>query len=75
MCVFLCGLLICLSDTAPRSNVAVDGGEYTCKAAENGGFLFAAKASRVNITDVLAANNVATRRGGAVSGYRGGEWL
>lgn len=57
-----------MSDAAHGSNVAVDGGEYTCKATDNGGFVFAAAASRVNITDVLAANNVATRRGGAVSG-------
>lgn len=61
-----------LSDAAQQSNVTVDGGEYTCKATLNGGFVFAAAASRVKITGALVANNVAVRRGGAVSGYCGG---
>lgn len=47
----------------------MNGGEYTCKA-EDGGFLYASGASRVNVASALVANNTAMRRGGAVSGFR-----
>lgn len=59
------------SDAAPESNMTVDGGEYTCKATGNGGFLFASEASRVTVHGAVVSNNVAIRRGGAVSGFKG----
>lgn len=71
VCVCSCfGVETLSSDAAKESNLTVDRGEYTCKARNNGGFLFASAATRVKITGALVANNVATRRGGAVSGFR-----
>lgn len=61
-----------LSDAASESNFIVDGGEYTCKASNNGGFLYVSAAARVSIIDTVVSNNIATRRGGAVSGFRVG---
>lgn len=37
---------------------------------ENGGFLFTEDQGRVNITGGVVLNNVADRKGGAVSGQR-----
>lgn len=45
----------------------VDGGDFMCRVDERGGFLYVEEFSVVTITGGLFANNMATRRAGAVS--------
>lgn len=49
--------------------MVVAGGEYTCEATINGGFLFARDGSVVNVTNAFAHNNIAARRGAVVSSW------
>lgn len=45
----------------------ISGGEYSCECSENGGFAFVSDGGILNVTDGTFANNVAARRGAAVS--------
>lgn len=70
--LFLAAVTLSLADAASESSVAVEGGDFTCHATRNGGFLFAADQAHVRVTGGFVSNNVADRKGGAVSGRR---WL
>lgn len=63
-------VLLSLADASGGSDVSVEGGNFTCHATRNGGFLFAQDQARVNITGGWVSNNVADRKGGAVSARR-----
>lgn len=56
-------------DAPSGSDVGISGGEFSqCQCTGNGGFLFASDGAVVTITGGAVTNNVAERRGGAVSG-------
>ena len=53
-------------DAGEGSDIVVNGGEFTCRTCLRGGFLYAGDNTAVKITGGLFADNIATRRGGAV---------
>ena len=53
-------------DAGGGSDISVSGGIFTCRSGSNGGFLYAAGDTRVNIAGALVERNVAGKRGGAV---------
>lgn len=55
------------TDAPSECDISVEGGDFACEADRNGGFLFVSDGGRVNITGGLVSNNVAGRKGGAVS--------
>ncbi|CAM9217775.1 unnamed protein product, partial [Laminaria digitata] len=60
--------------SAIGGDVRVDGGDFMCRVDQRGGFLYIEEFSVVTITEGLFANNMATRRAGAIycSGANGG---
>lgn len=53
-------------DAGEGSDIDVNGGQFTCRTSARGGFLYAEDNTDVKITGGLVADNVSTRRGGAV---------
>lgn len=68
--LFLAAAILLPADASRGCRITVKGGKFTCHAIRNGGFLFASDGGWVKITGGLVSNNVAKRKGGAVSSSR-----